>query len=291
VTTSSTPAAGDPATSAGSADGGFATPEGLRCLLVRLHESGEGAWQGDREAGELMRYVAAKYRPLARKHGLDVWVVASAAFEAMLNPSVRLAGDPWAVVTRAVQVTCNAETRAAGLLVSTDRARRASNFAGFHDAIRLAERENLADRHPAFQVGPANGQDADDEDGDGAGRVGAAVLNTVALLASLGWEPGLAGDAVAYAAERLGDLGSRSRALEVLRRDRAVPALLGLQPRSWTALLRIVLGRPGPEHAGAPAGDGLLARVLGGETLDALRADPALAAAVRAANPGKNTGR
>ena len=52
-----------------------------------------------------MRYTATKYRPLARKHGLDAWAVASAAFEVMLAPSTRNAGNPWAVVTRAVQIT------------------------------------------------------------------------------------------------------------------------------------------------------------------------------------------
>ena len=33
-----------------------------------------------------MRYTAVKYRPLARKHGLDPWEIASAAFEVMLAP-------------------------------------------------------------------------------------------------------------------------------------------------------------------------------------------------------------
>jgi hypothetical protein len=238
-----------------------------------------------------MRHVAAKYLPLARKHGLDVWEVASAAFEAMLNPSARRADDPWAVVTRAVQVTCGAEARATGFLVSTAKARRASSFAGFHDTIRFAEREHLTDWHPALQAHPGTGQGTDNQEGDGAGQVAAAVSDTAGLFASLGWEAALAGDAVAYVASRLGDLSSRSRALEVLRRDRDVPARLGLPPRSWTALLRIVLGRPDPKHTGTPTGLGVLARLLGGEPLNALRADPALAAAICAAAPDKNTRR
>jgi hypothetical protein len=237
-----------------------------------------------------MRYVAVKYLPLARKHGLDVWDVASAAFEAMLNPSVRRAGNPWAVVTRAVQITCNAEVRATGLLVSTAKARRASSLAGFHDAIRFAERENLADYHPAFQVDPATDRDTDDHaGGDGAGRVAAVLSDTAGLFASLGWEAALAEDAVAHVAWRLGDLSSRSRTLEALRRDRDVPALLGLPPRSWTGLLRIVLGHPGPKHTGTATGDGVLARLFSGEPIEALRDDPALSAAIRAANPDKNT--
>lgn len=111
-------ASDDPPTSAGSTRQGFESPEGLRALLIRLHESGPGAWRADREAAELMRYTAVKYRPLARKHGLDPWEIASAAFEVMLAPSTREADNPWAVVTRAVQITCNVEVRAAGMLVS-----------------------------------------------------------------------------------------------------------------------------------------------------------------------------
>lgn len=111
-----TPPAADDAAEPGSR--GFETPEGLRALLLRLHESGPGAWQGDREAADLMRYTAERYRRLARKHNLDPWHIASAAFEVMLAPSTRNAGNPWAVVTRAVQITCIAEARASCVLSS-----------------------------------------------------------------------------------------------------------------------------------------------------------------------------
>jgi hypothetical protein len=92
-----------------------------------------------------------------------------------------------------------------------------------------------------------------------------------------------------HVAYRLADLSSRARAVEVLRRDRAMPMLLGLPPRSWSALLRIVLGHPAPKHAGTPVGDGVFLRLLNGETLDALRSDEALMDAIRAANPDKHT--
>ena len=101
---------------AGSASQGFASPEGLRALLIRLHGAGPGAWRGDREAAELMRYTAVRYGPLARRYGLDAWEVASAAFEVMLAPSTRNAGNPWAVVTRAVQITCGVEAGSAECL-------------------------------------------------------------------------------------------------------------------------------------------------------------------------------
>lgn len=281
-------AAGDPAASAGSASHGFESPEGLRALLVRLHEAGPGAWRVDREAAELMRYTAVKYRPLARKYGLDVWEVASAAFEVMLTASARNAGDPWAVVTRAVQITCIAEARAAGLLVATDKVRRAAGIAGFHDALRFAEREHLTGYHPAFTVTPTT--DNETELGVDDGRVAAVLSETVGLFVAAGWDAVLVTDCVAYVTYRLADLGSRSNAVEVLRRDRTVPVLLGVPPRSWTALLRIVLGHPAPRHAGTPTGDGVLLRLLTGEPLDCLRNDAALTDAIRAAHPKPPSG-
>src|SRR6187402_2376012 len=102
---------------------GFEDSEGLRALLNRLHAAGRGSWRGDPEAAALMRHAAEKYAALARKHGLDPWEAAAAAFDAMLTPSVRRAEDPWAMVTRAVQVTCIAEERATWLLCSVHQAR------------------------------------------------------------------------------------------------------------------------------------------------------------------------
>lgn len=282
-----TPAASeDAAASTDSTCHGFESPEGLRALLFRLHESGPGSWRGDRDAAELMRYAAIKYRRLARKHGLDAWEVASAAFEVMLAPSVRNAQNPWAVVTRAVQITCIAEVRAAGLLVSTGKVRHTARIAGLHDALRFAERERLTDYHPAFASNP------DDDDSDASedqSRVAAALSNAVEIFASTGWDAVLAADCVEHVAYRLADLSSRARAVEVLRRDRTVPVLLGLPPRSWSALLRIVLGHPDPKHAGTPVGDGVLRRLLSGESVDVLRGDDALMETIRAARPGKHT--
>lgn len=271
---------------AGSASHGFESPERLRALLTRLHEAGSGSWRADREAAELMRYAAVKYKPLARKHGLDAWAVASAAFEVMLTASARRARDPWAVVTRAVQITCIAEKRAAGLLVATHKARRTPRIAGFHDAVRFAERERLADYHPAFAVAP---DDDDPEPDEEDGPVAAVLSETVTLFESAGWNAGLVANCVDHVADRLADLSSRTRAVEVLRRDRTTPALLGVPPRSWTALLRIVLGHPAPKHTGTPTSDGVLLRLLNGEPLDSLRDDTALTDAIRAAHPDKHT--
>lgn len=276
----------DAAAQSGSANHNLESPEALRALLIRLHESGPGAWQHDREAAELMRYAAAKYRPLAQKHGLDVWEIASAAFEVMLAPSTRKARNPWAVVTRAVQITCGVEIRAAGMLVSSGKVRHTSRIAGFHDAIRFAEREHLADYHPAFAVNPATDDDESSDDGDHA-RVAAALSETVELFASTGWDAALVADCVEHLAYRLADLTSRTNAVEVLRRDHTVPVLLGIPPKSWAALLRIVLGHPDRKHAGTPTGDGILLRLLAGEPLDSLRCDTKLLAAIWAAKPKK----
>lgn len=281
------PTAGeDAAASDGSPCHGFETPEGLRALLIRLHEAGPGAWRSDREAAELMRYTAERYRRLARKYALDEWEIASAAFEVMLAPSTRNAGNPWAVVTRAVQITCGVEVRAAGMLVSPSKMRHMSRFTGFHDAIRFAERENLADYHPAFAVNSATDEEEDFDGGDRV-RVAAVLSEIVGLFASVGWDAVLVTDCIEHVAYRFGDLTSRPNAVEVLRRDRAISALLGVPPRSWAALLRIVLGHPAPKHAGTATGDGVLLRLLSGEPLDSLRCDAGLMAAIWAANPDK----
>ncbi|GAB33373.1 hypothetical protein [Gordonia otitidis] len=282
----STPDAGDPAAPTGSASQGFETPEGLRVLLIRLHEAGPGAWRSDREAAELMRYTAERYRRLARKYGLDEWEIASAAFEVMLAPSTRNADNPWAVVTRAMKITCGVEVRAAGMLVSPGQVRHTARIVGFHDAIRFADRENLADYDPAFAVNPTTD---DEEDPGGRDRVAAVLSEIVGLFASAGWDAVLVTDCIEHVVYRAGDLTSRPNAVEVLRRDRTISALLGIPPRSWAALLRIVLGHPDRKHAGTPTGDGVLLRLPGGEPLDSLRCDSGLLAAIWAAKPRTDT--
>ncbi|GAB3058051.1 exopolyphosphatase [Sediminivirga luteola] len=267
----------------GSASHDLEDPEALGALLIRLHESGPEAWRHDREAAELMRYTAVRYRHLARKHGLDPWEIASAAFEVMLAPSTRKARNPWAVVTRAVQITCGVELRAAGMLVSSGKVRHTSRVAGFHDAIRFAEREHLADYHPAFAVNPAT--DNEDDADDTSTRVAAALSAIVELFASTGWDAVLVADCVEHVAYRLADLSSRANAVEVLRRDHAISVLLDIPARSWSALLRIVLGHPDKKHAGTPTGDGVLLRLLDGEPLDSLRCDTGVLAAIWAGKP------
>lgn len=264
--------------------GQFTRSEGLRALLVRLHEAGPGAWRDDPEAAELMAFTTQKYAALARKYRLEPEDAAAAAFEVMRTRAVRTANDPWAVVTRAVQITMGAEERANGLLCSTGRARR-SGRQGFHDAERFSERDTpVYDYHPAFRVPAAQ----DDVDGD---PIRPAVAQTptsayhaldevVRLLVALGWPRDTAHSALEYICARLSDAGTRGNAHEVLRRDHHARAFLDLDRRSWSTLLRVVLGSPNPDLAYTAAGRGLLLRILIDERPDELFADDELVAAI-----------
>lgn len=271
----------------------FEDPEGLRALLDRLHAAGRGSWRADPEAAALMRHAAEKYAALARKHGLDPWEAAAAAFDAMRSSSVRRAEDPWAMVTRAVQVTCIAEERANGLLCSVHQARR-PRYSVFHDAERFSDRETLlTDYHPAFRVDPVDSDEPDDEDESASGpepstSVASAVEDAIALLALLGWEPGVARAGVEYVASRLAESSSRASAFEMLRRDRHARALLDLPGASWTTLLRALLGAPDPALAHTVAGRGVLLRLLIGEPLRALLLDDELVLAVSLAAPPRS---
>lgn len=274
---------------------GFENSERLRELLTRLDAEGPDAWRNDPVATELMRYAADKYAALARKHGLDPWEAATAAFEAMRAPSVRRADDPWAVITRAVQITCIAENRANGLLCSVHQARR-PRYSSFHDAERFSDRENpLTDYHPAFRADPFTDDDEDDADDEveasGATGVESAVEDTIALLCWYGWEPVVARAAIECICARLAESVSRAGAYESLRRDRHARALLDIPAPSWYRLLRIVLGSPDASLTGTNASRGVLLRLLIGESLRHLLTDVDLAVAVTVAAPGVMRGR
>jgi hypothetical protein len=264
----------------------FEDSEALRAVLIRLHQAGRGAWRDDVEAAALMQHAATKYAALARKHGLDPWEAASAAFDAMRGAATRKAQDPWAVVTRAVQITCGATERANGLLCSVHQARR-PKYSVFHDAERFGDRTNpLIDYHPAFQVDPFSDQYPDDVAPENGLSIGGAIENAITFLTWLGWEGETARTAVEYITGRLAESTSRASAFEVLRRDRQARALLDLYGTSWTALLRVVLGNPDPALAHTNAGRGVLARLLIGEPLRALLLDEDLVLAAGLAVPG-----
>lgn len=255
---------------------GFEHPEGLRTLLIRLHEQGPWAWQHDPEVAELMRHAAERYAALARRHGLDPWEAAAAAFDAMRTGAVRRADDPWAVVTRAVQVTCIAEERANGLLCSVHQARR-PKFSAHHDAERFSDRENpLTDYHPSFRAPDPFAEDTEAEADEAAGRVAPAIEDTVALFHFLGWPEETARAGIEYIVTRLAECPSRASAFESLRRDYHARALLDLPAGSWLSMLRVVLGNPDPIHAHTRIARGVLHRLVNEEPLRSLLTDEAV---------------
>lgn len=255
----------------------FHDSEGLRTLLDRLQSNGGSGWRTDPEAAELMRYAADRYAALARKHGLDPWEAAAAAFDAMRAPATLRADDPWAIVTRAVQVTCIAEERAQGLLCSVHQARR-PRVSSYHDAERFSDREHaLLDYHPAFRTDPV---DALPETSEPPRQVQTAVEDAISLFTLLGWQPDRARGAVEYICGRLADAASRASAYESLRRDYEARALLDIPQRAWIAMLRAVLGISDHMHEHTTAGRGILLRLLVGEHLRSLLHDDDLVAEI-----------
>lgn len=259
----------------------FADPEGLRALLLRLHNAGRGAWRADAEAASLMRFAADRYASLARKYGFEPADAAVAAFEAMLNESTRTAKDPWAVVTVAVRITLIAENRAGGLLTSTERARR-PQYSVFHDVERFSDRDNeLLDYHPALQSPAADIPLTEAQDDQS--RALRAIDDTARILVALGWPPDIARAGVDYVSSRLIDVGSRTAAHEVLRRDKTARALFDLRHDSWIRLLQIVLGHPTATTVNGRRG--VLVRLLIGETIADLLADDDLVLTVVLGHP------
>ncbi|MCI4658492.1 hypothetical protein MQH31_11815 [Cryobacterium sp. ZS14-85] len=260
----------------------FHASEGLRMLLTRLQADGGVRWRTDPEACELMQYTARRYAALARKHRLDPWEAAAAAFDAMRAPSTLRANDPWAIVTRAVQVTCIAEERAQGLLCSVHQARR-PRVSSYHDAERFSDREHaLPDYHPAFSITPLDAQ-ADERP---QVEVESAVEDAILLFTLLGWPTDRARGGVEYVCGRLADAPSRPSAYESLRRDYAARAMLDVPQRAWMAMLRTLLGCGNPLQAHTAAGRGILLRLLVGETLRALLHDDDLVADIVVNAPG-----
>ena len=244
-----------------------------------------------------MAYAAEKYTPLARKHGLDPWEAASAAFDAMQYASTRRADDPWAIVTHGVRITCIFEERAQGLLCSVHQARR-PHVSAFHDPERFGDRDNaLMDYHPAFHVTDPSSADTEtdtstDADGGGSGGSDQACMSAesasedaIGLLCLLGWAPETARASVEHVRGALMRAGARQSAYESLRRDRHARALLDLPRASWTVLLRALLGNPHPAYAATSAGKGVLLRLLIGETLPVLLRDDDLVLSLSLAAP------
>lgn len=214
-----------------------------------------------------------------------------AAFEVLRAPATVRAVDPWAVVTRAVQRTIQANERADALLCSTDKARRLMS-GGHHDVVRFGEREDgersWTDHLDAVTaVGRRPPDDsstrASSVNGVAPGEIPVAVANIVELLVALGWPRTVASNGLDYICSRLAEAGNPATAFEYLRRDLTPLTLLDIPHRSWTALCRIVLG---PDD-GLGHVTGLLRRVLSGEPISTLLTDQRLVSQiVRSSPPG-----
>ncbi|TWE13074.1 serine/arginine repetitive matrix protein 2 [Rudaeicoccus suwonensis] len=248
----------------------FASPAGLRALLDRLSQAGEGAWQTDPEATALLAYTIQKYEPLARSWHRDPGEAATAAFLAMRHNGVRHAADPWAVITRAVQVSFSAESHAERHLTSTEKARR-SQHAERDIPLRTGE---LTDNLTVEAATLGSGTDPGPEP---------VLADAAMFLRLLGWPESLAGTAVEYIAARLADAGSIQAGYETLRRDVAMRAQLDLDRAAWAGLLGVLLGsRPQP---GRPTRKGVFARLLLGESVRDLLDDNRLVRATLTARP------
>ncbi len=260
---------------------------------MRLDADGADAWRDDREARDLMCFAMEKYGALAHRHGMEAEDAAYAAFEVLRTPAVRRAEDPWAVVTRAVQVTLIADERAAGLVCSTAAARHLVHH-DCHDARRIFDRDDLlCNYHPVFQLPAAEDEaelDPDDtpaSTADEPTNAFQAIDIAVALFVRLGWPPQTARFALEYICTRLVLAGSRSTAHEYLRRDYHALAQLDLDRRGWAALLRVVLGSPEPHLAHTRVGHGVLQRILCDERQAELLRDDDLVLAIIRAIPGR----
>ena len=247
----------------------FETADGLRALLNRLDPH---AWSTDPEAERLMTFTIGKYRSLARKHHCEPEDSAAAAFEAMRTPAVRRAHDPWAVVTRAVQVTLIAEERANGLLCSPAQARR-THISCHHDARRFSDSDaDLLEFHPALRVSDAKPEEPAPNDDLATGAFEAIDL-AIALFVALGWPLNTASCALDYIAARLIECGSRATTHAMLRRDHSARALLDLDRPAWAGLLRLTLGTQSPALKSTATGHGVLLQLLIGDSIADLLAD------------------
>jgi hypothetical protein len=259
-----------PAVRPAGSEPAFASSAGLRALLERLHAAGAGAWREDPEASALLAYTIERYAPLARSWHRDPGEAGTAAFLAMAHDGVRRAADPWAVLTRAVQISLSAESHAERHLTSTARARR-EQHAERDVPLRAGE---LADTLTAQTPG-------------GEPEAEPVIVQAVLLLELLGWPEMLAGAVVEYVAARLADAGSIAAAYETLRRDTAIRAQLDIERATWTGLLGVLLGgRPQP---GRPTRKGVLTRLLLGESVRDLLDDNQLVRAVLAGRPNPHS--
>ena len=248
----------------------FATPEGLRALLNRLAVAGSEAWSTDPEATELLRFCADRYRDLAHKYHLTEHDAATAAFDTLRKDAVRRAENPWAVVTTAVKRTLMAEARADQLLCSPSHARHLMARTDLPPALRIGD-PSAPTTTPDGDLAPwlelalaatntdtATASGHDPTAAATIARVWAATRAAVAVLGAVGWPRDVAQAGLEHITTTLTTASSVAAARDRLRKDRHPAAELDINRTAWTRLVSAVLG--------TPARDGLLHRLLAGET-------------------------
>ena len=271
----------------------FATSEGLRLLLLDLAYAGRYAWQTSPEAAELMTFTMSKYAGLAHKYGLEPMDAAVAAFEVMRMRSTRVAEDPWAVVTHAVELSLIYESRAEGLLCSTGQARKTTGL-DYHDAERFADRESdIADYHPAFHffatmADPCAPAPKNPPDGEPTNAF-FALDTVVEFFVDLGWPVASARLAMEYIAARLSRCGKPEIAYKSLLREGDGPGFLDIGQEAWIDVLRAVLGDSHSDFEGTTRSHGLLKRAALGFPVTELFDDRGLVHMVESAAPGFET--
>lgn len=251
----------------------FTTSEGLRRLLTSLAEQGDVAWRHNTVASRLLAYAQQKYLPVARAWRRDPADAAFEAFLAMRSPSTRTADDPWAVITRAVELGIAAEVHAERLLTSADKARRPSLRPEFEPVLAGHYEEFfyhvLTATHPGAEPAPV--------------RVEQVVRSSSTFLVMTGWSPRTVETAVEYICYRLTTLSTAQSALDVLRKDQAMQVRLGYSTQAWNGLLRLLIGPRSKKPA--TSGDwsrlGIFARLLLGDSTRDLLADQRLVTASR----------
>lgn len=144
--------------------------------------------------------------------------------------------------------------------------------------------------HPAFQVTEtfidADVHEADDSVTERPSMsAGCAVEESIALFTLLGWPPDTARAAIEHVCGTLTETGTRHATFEALRRDSHARALLDLPRRSWSALLKALLGNPDPALSATKLGRGVLLRLLIGEDLASLLHDDDLVLAISLTAP------
>lgn len=225
----------------------FTSSEGLRRLLARINAEEPQHWYRDPEVRALFEYAIAKYRPICRKWRRDPVEAAAIAFVTLRQPGTANSRDLWAVITTAVMLRIRDEAFGERLLTAPERISKLD--AGAWEApVRAGEYEE-------FLFGAA----ADPEELSPAPTLQRIRDVSVELFGLLGWDEDTIATAIDLVLNRLTATANAASAYDFLRRDEAIPALLGIGRASWTGLLRILFDQRADGFG--PARPGLIRRI------------------------------